>query len=212
MFKNKKVLLGILLFIIVIVAIAYYGKNLAEQKQCSENPSLAQCLIVSDTPQYKEITSYDTNTGGYECSKPIKAASTTINKFTGEAYHFTPVDQDEANLFCHTTFVIEYKGKLTVLQKPEVISLINKYPYKDVSIKALEFKYIEDKEFVHRLLPTYKDREIGCIILLETPNEKKVYLENEQLETFEELDYQEFESYLENISEEDRQLFLVNLN
>jgi hypothetical protein len=100
---------------------------------------------------------------------------------------------------------------LTVLQKPEVLDLISKYQYKDVSIKALEFKYIQDKEFVHRLLPQYKDREIGCIIILETPNEKMVFLEDEKLATFEQMDYKLFDKQLDQISPADKQIFLENL-
>jgi len=149
----------------------------------------------------------------YECSRPIKLqkrgrAATMLG---GERTVYLPVDTDEANLFCHDVAIIEYKGKLTVLQKREVLDLIGKYQYKDVTIKALEFKYIQDKEFVNRLLPQYRDREIGCIIILETPKEKLVFLEDENLETFEQMDYKLFDKQLDRISPADRQIFLDNL-
>ena len=168
-------------------------------------------LRHTDIPRYKEDTNYFvSDTGEFRCSKPIKLVSYTLDK-EGTATKFSPVDPDEAKLFCHLTFAIEYKGKIKILQRPDVLALVSKYQYKDVSIKALEFQYIQDKDFVDRLLPTYKNREIGCIIVLETPNEKKVYLEDEKLETFEELDFQKFQQYLDLASEADRQLLITNL-
>ncbi len=162
-------------------------------------------------PKTKEITSYGDGTWFYECSKPIKARLVDSRSRAPESSYYLPVDQDEARLFCHSAGAIEYKGKLKVLQKPEVLALVKKYPYKDVTIKALEFKYIQDKQYVHRLLPAYSDQEIGCIIVLDTPGEDKVYLENEELNTFRELDYQTFARNLEQVSQADRQTFYDNL-
>ncbi len=162
-----------------------------------------------------KVTSYNDASYFYNCSRPIRVKVVKdlgiplSGGGTGGGY--VPVDASEAKLFCHTTAAIENEGKIKVLQRSEVIELISHYTYKDVSIKALEFKYIEDKEYVHRLLPEYQDREIGCIIVLETPNEKRVYLEDEDLETFEELDYQTFAQYLNQVSEADRKLFVGNL-
>ena len=161
--------------------------------------------------QYKESAVYYLGgTGGYACSRPIKLVSNSVN-LKGEAVDFNPVDESEAKLFCHMTSAEEYKGKIKVLQMPEVIKLIAQYRYKDVSIKALEFKYIQDKEYVHRLLPDYQDKKIGCIILLITPGGDKVYLEDENLNTFDELDYQTFAHYLDRVSPADKKLFYDNL-
>ncbi|GAC1391610.1 MAG: hypothetical protein NVSMB46_04740 [Candidatus Saccharimonadales bacterium] len=165
----------------------------------------------ADVPKYQELEGYYLEgTGFYSCSKKIKLVSNTKNQ-KGEYIHYLPVNESEANLFCHLTTAEEFKGKIKVLQKDEVLKLISKYQYKDVSIKALEFKYIKDKEYVHRLLPQYIDREIGCIIVLQTPGESKVYIEDEQLNTFTELDYQVFTHNLEQVSLPDRQLFYDNL-
>lgn len=197
--KHKKFLLiGIEAVVIIVLAIA-----IANYRQHG-----------SPLPQtgYKQITSYHDGTYQYACSKPIKAKlGTTVDGDVPGAKAYIPVDQDEARLFCHSAGVIEYKGKIKVLQKPEVLALIAKYPYNDVTIKALEFRYIKDKEYVHRLLPAYKDREIGCIIVLYTPGEDKVYLEDEKLDTFEEMNYQTFANQLEQVSPADRQLFYDNL-
>jgi len=169
--------------------------------------------LTPQSEKIKKVSSYFDGTYGYDCSRPIQVkAGTAQGQIVGSTVDIQiPLDLEEAKLFCHSTFVIENKGKIKVLQRPEVVELVSKYAYKDVSIKALEFKYIQDQQFVHRLLPAYQDREIGCIIVLETPNEKRVYLEDEELETFEELDYETFEQYLGQVSEADQQVFSDNL-
>lgn len=203
--KNKFLLFfGVVCLLIVLFLIAKANRCKGFLGGCGE------FTFYVNKPIYKEVMGYGNVGGYYSCSKPIKLVSHRIN-LKRQATDFSPVDKEEAQLFCHMTAAIEYKGKLTVLQKPEVLQLISKYSYKDVHIKALEFKYIQDKDFVNRLLPTYKGREIGCIIVLETPNEKKVYLEDEKLNTFEELDYQTFERFLNSISPIDRQTFIENL-
>jgi hypothetical protein len=209
--KPLKVFFVVMIFVTLtwVVVQQYLDTRLASY--CQQYPSEPSCLVQTNAPVYKDITSFSGPGGGAACSKPLRAASYTKNKFTGERVNFYPVNKDEAALFCHNTYAIEYKGKLTVLQKPEVLELINKYSYKDVSIKALEFKYIEDRQFVHRLLPQYANREIGCIIVIETPNEKLVYLEDEDLETFEIMEYAVFQKNLGSVSTQDRQIFSDNL-
>ncbi len=205
-----KILLILGIAIILITAVFVYGNQILLKQECEKYPYSYKCTTTSTTPTYSQTTGYSDSSGGHACSKPIKSVSYTLD-YNGKSINFNPVDWDEARLFCYATYVIEYKGKLTVLQKPEVLDLISHYQYKDVSIKALEFKYIQDKDFVNRLLPQNKGQEIGCIIVLETPNEKRVYLEDEKLQTFKEFAYKVFEQNLNSVSETDRQLFLNNL-
>ena len=166
-------------------------------------------------PEFKEVTEYSTGGAGYACSRPIKVQRQRqlVQHQLGSAWEtlYLPVDADEARLFCHGTWIEEYRGKITVLQKPEVLDLISRYPYKDVSIKALDFELINSDGFVARLLPQYKAREIGCIIILETPNEKMIFLEDANLETFEQMGYESFQQQLDLVSPSDKQLFLENL-
>ncbi|MBI3380116.1 hypothetical protein HY029_05155 [Candidatus Gottesmanbacteria bacterium] len=158
--------------------------------------------------------------GNTDCSRPIKVIvrpNPNYNPirtlpFPSEKYIYEPVNPAEAALFCKSHLFIESEGILKVLQRPEVLQLISKYQYKEVSVVALKFELIKDKDFVNRLLPAYKGREIGCIIIVETPGEKKVYLEDEKLQTFEELDYVTFSKYLNNVSPADKQLFTENLH
>ena len=215
--KRKKLLFFGAIAVLIVAGLGVWA--LSHQNSSSNGyfcaPAPGECKDPDrkhiSNSQFKEASSYYiSGTGGYECSRPIKLVSNTVDK-QGEALDFNPVDESEAKLFCHMTSAEEYKGKIKVLQKPEVIKLIAQYRYKDVSIKALEFKYIQDKEYVHRLLPDYKDKEIGCIILLITPGVDKVYLEDENLNTFDELDYQTFAHYLDRVSPADKKLFYDNL-
>ena len=170
-------------------------------------------LKIPPNELYKEVTSYSDGNNYYTCSRPVKAKLQRVPSPLGgqEAWEYVPVDKEEAKLFCYSNAAIENKGKIKILQRSEVQTLTGKYAYKDMSVKALEFKYIEDKEFVKRLLPDYKDKQIGCIIIFETPKEKLVYLEDENLNTFEKIDYPVFTQKLNQISEADRELFSKNL-
>ncbi len=212
MFKKKNIIIIFVVSLLVIEAIILVNQYILSLRTRNCGPGGCPDITLKQTyiPQYKELTSYGNGSGGYECSKPIKMVSNTLNK-DGQYVSFRPVDENEARVFCHMTYAIEYKGKLKVLQKTEVLEMISRYSYKDVSVKALEFKYIEDKAFVNRLLPQYANTEIGCIIVVETPNEKKVYLEDEELETFEQMDYKVFDNNLSKVSESDRKLFEENL-
>jgi hypothetical protein len=212
MINKKRVLIVVGAIILLGITIPISLSKLLRADTCFRYPNASECTHSVATPSYKFDTAFTVSgTGTYQCSKSIKLISYTVSSQDGQYYDYQPLDRDEAKLFCHMTSAFEYKGKLTVLQKPEVLELINKYQYRDVRIKALEFQYIEDKEFVHRLLPQFKDKEIGCIIVLETPNEKLVFLEDEELETFELMDYKIFEQNFRNVSEADKALFLGNL-
>lgn len=162
-------------------------------------------------PKFKYINGYDDGTYSYLCSKPIKAKLQQVLSDIGSTESYIPVNADEAKLYCYSNAIIENKGKIKVLQKPEVEALLSHFNQKDVTIKALEFKYIEDADYVNRLLPSYQDREIGCIIIIDTPGKDMVYLEDEKLEAFEEMNYQTFSNLLNQASPADRQLFYDNL-
>ena len=208
---NKKIIVIIALIAVVLVVGGVVTlQYLNRYTNCGPGGCPDRSLKHTDKPNYKELSDYSTDAGGFECSKPIRMVSYTLNK-KNEYVNFLPADPEEARVFCHMTYAIEYKGKITVLQKPEVLDLISKYQYIDVNIKALEFALIKNEGFVDRLLPQYKDREIGCIIILETPNEKMVFLEDEYLETFEQMDYKLFDKQLDQVSPADKQIFLENL-
>src|SRR5258708_32817463 len=127
--------------IIIVGGVAAVAGALFATGQITFGPTL---------PGYKYVMGYSDGGAIYSCSKPVKAKLTKIPSQIGdqEAKDYIPVNNDEAKLFCHSTAIIENEGKKKVLQRPEVLTLINKYQYKDVTIKALEFKYIQDKQFI----------------------------------------------------------------
>jgi hypothetical protein len=174
----------------------------------------------------KEVTGYSDGPFTYTCSRPIKARLEQHFGAAGQPEsRFVPIDPAEANLFCFRNSTpenpaIENEGKIKILQRSEVLEMIRPYAYQDVSVKALEFGkvrgFTSDTAFAQwfaRYLERGdgRKREIGCIIVVETPGPKKVYLEDEKLEVFEELDYAVFEHYLERVNPADRKLFLDNL-
>jgi hypothetical protein len=167
--------------------------------------------LARNKPSYKTITGYSDETYLYSCSKPIIARKMTVQSLSGPAETYIPINPDEAALYCHSTAAIENEGKIKVLQQPAVTKLLAHYNPKDVTIKALEFKYIQDPGFVDRLLPAYKGKDIGCIIILDTPGEDKVFLEDHQLDTFKEIDYATFAKELSKASAADRKTFYDNL-
>lgn len=172
--------------------------------------------------EIKEVTSYSDGDFLYNCSRPISARRQSIPVPVGAPaqYDYIPIDKDEARLFCYSNAAIENEGKISVLQRPEVLEMIRPYAYHDVSVKALEFErvkgFVSDQSFAQWLAEyqergDLRDREIGCIIVVETPGLKKVYFEDEKLEVLEELDYAVFEHYLTSVNAADRQLFLDKL-
>ena len=201
----KKYLLILVILVVGVISIIYiYRPNI---------------FLFWKTATVQEVTRYANKTGDYNCSQPIKVISLpnldynpNRRPFPSSKYYSDPVNPDEAKLFCRPFLFLESEGILKILQRPEVLQLISKYQYQDVSVKALKFELIKDHDFVNRLLPTYKNREIGCIIVVETPGEKKVYLEDEKLQAFEELSYDTFNKYLNAVSSDDRQLFIENLH
>lgn len=107
--------------------------------------------------------------------------------------------------------VIEDKGKVIVANRPEVKQLVRTYGRKGVIIKALEFADIKDKDFLKRLLGDHYS-ELGCIIYVSYPGGQQVYLENEKLAVFEQLDSRVFTQWLHSASEQDIERFNNNLH
>src|SRR2546423_1841369 len=97
--------------------------------------------LIQSQPKFKYVNGYNDGNYLYSCSKPIKASLRSIPGPSPGGYQsYIPVNPDEAKLFCQSNGVIENEGKIKVLQQPGVLKLIDQYRYKDVSIKALEFK------------------------------------------------------------------------
>jgi len=164
----------------------------------------------------KYVTSYDGQTAGtiYQCAHPIEVSVWGAMWPRNSGVIETPVNQNEADQFCKKTIYLrtEEEGEETVMARPEVAKILAEYPHKEVTVSALKFELIKDPNFMGRLLPAYKGRDIGCIIIVASPEGKSVYLEDEGLQTFEEMDYVAFDNYLAAVSAVDKQTFLENLH
>ena len=107
--------------------------------------------------------------------------------------------------------VTEDEGKVKVANRVEVKNLVRQYGRKGVTIQALEFKDIQDKEFLKRLLCN-NYTELGCIILVSYPGGQNVYLENDELEVINKLDGTIFAQWLRSATPEDFEKFYSNVH
>lgn len=109
---------------------------------------------------------------------------------------------------CHVT---EDEGKVRVAQRPEVMQLVQQYGRKGVIIRALEFKDIQDKAFLQRLLGN-NYVELGCIIEVAYPGGRYVYLENDKLDVIQRLNGAQFDDWLRTAPASDVQKYYAHLH
>ncbi len=107
--------------------------------------------------------------------------------------------------------VKEDEGKVKVAQRQEVKDLVRQYGRKGVVIRALEFKDVNDQEFMKRLLGA-NYVEVGCIIYVTYPGGQYVYLEDDRLNVINRLDGSQFNNWLQSASKEDREKFFSHLH
>jgi uroporphyrinogen-III synthase len=62
-------------------------------------------------------------------------------------------------------------------------SVIEKYGVEEASARALRHKYIEDKDYLSRILPEYSAENIDCIIVVHSPEGTRFFLENGEVHT-----------------------------
>ena len=92
---GKKIIVIIAIVVIALLALIahYYGYTLQNLME----------------PEYKEVTRYSTGAEGYECSQPIQVKKQRIHvtHLSGSSweFHYLPVDQHEADSFCHATWI-----------------------------------------------------------------------------------------------------------
>lgn len=96
----NKILVTILILVVVLAGgwTAYTYLYTSEGRFGSKNPNLSY-------PEFKEVTEYYTETGGFKCSKPIKAKHHRVrytlwrpNPQWEDVY--LPVDASEAATYC----------------------------------------------------------------------------------------------------------------
>lgn len=125
----------------------------------------------------------------YECSKNVSGRSTISGFKPGDQQEFDKFcriyqrfpgvpDQclgSNVPTYCHT---IEYRAVIDILRRDDVAKTIQKYDTTQASVRALGHRYINDKDYLKRILPAYSDMKIDCIIVVHSPEGTRFFIEN----------------------------------
>ena len=153
----------------------------------------------------------------YECSKPIEGEwqEFTIDRpGVGEVSdrYFNPDDEEEFRKFCRSTFVIEYHAVVDILRRPDVDSVIHENPTTDAWVRALNAVYIQDVDYMNRILPNYADMNIHCVIVVHHPEGTRFFLEDGDAHTYVEVPDTDFLASLHRAPDEDVDAFWLGLH
>jgi len=203
---KKRVLIIVVALVTIVVAIAFIGY-----------PSR------SDSFNYQAV--------GYQCSDKVRG----IKGIRG----FTPKNQEEFKKYCRAfdsvdsefpnrggcyssmnggTICEEYRAVLDILRRNDVRETIGQYSPSNAWVKALGHTYIQDKDYLNRILPAYSKVKIDCIIVVHSPEGTRFFIENgENHETHKDHQYQEvpsseFLASLNNASDSDITNFWLSLH
>lgn len=112
----------------------------------------------------------------YSCSKEIEVRYEGSSLGPGAVY--TPVNQEEFRKYCRSNAAIEYRAVIDILKREDVSKIIAKYDTVHASVKALGHTYINDKDYLKRILPAYSDVKIDCIIVVHSPEGTRFFIED----------------------------------
>ena len=152
----------------------------------------------------------------YTCSKDIEVIYEGSSHGPGEVYR--PVNQEQFSKYCRSDAVIEYKAVIDILKRQDVDSLIEKYDTTQASVRALGHAYIQDKDYLNRILPAYSDVKIDCIIVVHSPERTRFFIEDGEVHDshddhqYREVPAKEFLTSLNNASSEDVTNFWLGLH
>ena len=140
-------------------------------------------LPPSSRPPKPEGTTSDDfllNEMGYECSQPITGEwrEHSVGQMGSPGWYFYPSDTEDLEKYCRTTYIIEYHSILQILKKPDVAATIAKYDTAHAWVRALSHEYIDDKDFLKRILLEWNADEIDCIIVVHSPEGTRFFVEN----------------------------------
>lgn len=166
----------------------------------------------------------------YECSKPISGKSNS------QESEFVPNNTEDLKNFCRPynndsdnptspsgcgpggSYCIEYRAVIDILQREDVSSTISKYGSVRSSVKALGHKYIDDKQYLKRILPDYSNVAIDCIIVVHSPEGTRFFIENGEVHKnhddhqYIEVPSEEFLASLNNAPDKDVNAFWLGLH
>ncbi len=113
------------------------------------------------------------------CSKKIEVVYKSGSPETPETVVvYSPVNQEEFVKYCRTKTVLEYRAVIDILKRKDVSSTIAKYDTTKAWVKALGHTYINDKDYLKRILPAYSSMKIDCVIVVHSPEGTRFFIEN----------------------------------
>lgn len=121
-------------------------------------------------------SSFGDGTYLYSCSKKIEVIYQGSSFGPGAVY--IPINQEEFRKYCRSNAAIEYRAVIDILKRGDVSSIVSKYDTSQASVRALDHKYIHDKDYLKRILPAYSNIKIDCIIVLNSPEGTQFFIEN----------------------------------
>lgn len=154
--KQLVVLISVLLFLLGAGVAAYVGY-----------PS------SSDSFSYQDVE--------YKCSEKIKGKIGIRG--------FEPTNDQQFKKYCREYYEFEgfgppdcinceYRAVLDILKRADVSRVIGKYDTTLAWVKALHHNYIQDKDYLNRILPAYSNMKIDCIIVVHSPEGTRFFIEN----------------------------------
>lgn len=134
----------------------------------------------SDSFDYQEVS--------YQCSDKVIGQKSIRG--------FTPNNQEEFKKYCRAFYseypssggcyrsehggeiCEEYRAVLDILRRDDVRKTISQYSPSNAWVKALGHKYIQDKDYLKRILPAYSEVKIDCVIVVHSPESTRFFVEN----------------------------------
>jgi len=197
-------LVGIFIAVLVIVSVGSAGWFVLNQNE--ENTA-----VLDPKPDSNSLSSFESQEVGYECSREIQGNWTIIKGQLGQdKWTFIPDDPKEVEKYCRSTYAIEYHAVLDILKRQDVIEVIDKYDSSLAWVKVLNYEYIQDKDYIDKILPDYSDVDIHCVVVVHSPEGDRFFLEKGEHDYIE-VPSDEFLSSLNSASDEDVNTFWLNL-
>ena len=170
-----------------------------------------------ERPEGDTANSFMYDDRGYNCSKEIEGEWISVDRFSSNrGYSFVPDDHDEVKKYCRSYYpeaVIEYLSVIEILERDDVDRVIAEYDTTEAWVKALRHRYIDDQDYMKRILPDYEDMNIACVIVVHSPEGTRFFLEdgNATEDKFIEVDDTEFLASINDAPEEDANSFWLGL-
>ena len=210
LFTKRRVFLLILTFAIAIVLLfIYYLANFSFWRLKTRPPKPTSTLE----------SSFLLNEIGYVCSKKIEGEwiPASIGPSGQPGYYFQPTNLEDLEKYCREDYIIEYHAAIEILKRPEVDQAIGKFDHTEAWVKVLNAQYIQDKDYLNRIVPNYSHLKIHCIIVFHSPEENRFFIEVHEDEDhnagFEyiEIPAEEFFQSLNNAPNHDIHTFWLNI-